>query len=88
MIAVLDYDADALVEVLFIRSGRLIGEERFTLEGAGDDDALKAARTRYTRLNQEYARFSKAAGLRTQTARLKAAGFSYKQGREAVKGSD
>lgn len=58
------------------------------LEGAGDDDALKAARTRYTRLNQEYARFSKAAGLRTQTARLKAAGFSYKQGREAVKGSD
>ena len=58
------------------------------LEGAGDDDALKAARTRYTRLNQEYARFSKAAGLRTQTARLKAAGFSYKQGRDAVKGSD
>lgn len=58
------------------------------LEGAGDDDALKAARTRYTRLNQEYARFSKAAGLRTQTARLKAAGFSYKQGREAAKGSD
>ena len=58
------------------------------LEGAGDDDALKAARTRYTRLNQEYARFSKAAGLRTQTARLKAAGFSYKQGREAVKGID
>lgn len=58
------------------------------LEGAGDDDALKAVRTRYTRLNQEYARFSKAAGLRTQTARLKAAGFSYKQGREAVKGSD
>ena len=58
------------------------------LEGAGDDDALKAARTRYIRLNQEYARFSKAAGLRTQTARLKAAGFSYKQGREAVKGSD
>ena len=58
------------------------------LEGAGDDDALRAARTRYTRLNQEYARFSKAAGLRTQTARLKAAGFSYKQGREAVKGSD
>ncbi len=37
VIAVLDYDADALVEVLFIRSGRLIGEERFTLEGAGDD---------------------------------------------------
>ena len=58
------------------------------LEGAGDDDALKAARTRYTRLNQEYARFSKAAGLRTQTARLKAAGFSYKQGREAIKGID
>lgn len=57
------------------------------LEALGDEKALKTARARYTRLNQEYGRFSRAAGLRTQTARLKAAGFSYKQGREAVKQS-
>lgn len=58
------------------------------LDALGDEKALKTAQARYTRLNQEYGRFSRAAGLRTQTARLKAAGFSYKQGREAVKGSD
>ena len=37
VIATLDHDADALVQILFIRSGRLIGSERFTLEGAGDE---------------------------------------------------
>ena len=58
------------------------------LDALGDEKALKTAQARYTRLNQEYGRFSRAAGLRTQTARLKAAGFSYKQGREAVKGID
>lgn len=58
------------------------------LDALGDEKALKTAQARYTRLNQEYGRFSRAAGLRTQTARLKAAGFSYKQGRDAVKGSD
>lgn len=57
------------------------------LDALGDEKALKTAQARYTRLNQEYGRFSRAAGLRTQTARLKAAGFSYKQGREAVKQS-
>ena len=35
----LHHDADALVRLLFVRSGRLIGSERFTLEGAGDDPA-------------------------------------------------
>lgn len=39
VIAVLHHDADALVRLLFVRSGRLIGSERFTLEGAGDDPA-------------------------------------------------
>jgi len=39
VIATLHHDADALVQILFIRSGRLIGSERFTLEGAGDDDS-------------------------------------------------
>ena len=58
------------------------------LDALKDEKALKTAQARYTRLNQEYGRFSRAAGLRTQAARLKAAGFSYKQGREAVKGID
>ena len=39
VIAVLHHDADALVELMFIRSGRLIGSESFTLEGAGDETA-------------------------------------------------
>ena len=38
VIAVLHHDADALVRLMFIRSGRMIGSEQFTLEGAGDDD--------------------------------------------------
>lgn len=37
VIAVLPHDADALVCVLFIRSGLLLGSEKFTLEGAGDE---------------------------------------------------
>ena len=37
VIAVLRHEADALVEMMFIRSGRLIGSESFTLEGAGDE---------------------------------------------------
>lgn len=37
VIAVMHHDADALVEMLYIRSGRLIGSENFTLEGAGDE---------------------------------------------------
>lgn len=53
------------------------------LEGAGDEDKLKVSRIKYTRLNQEYARFSKAAGLRMQTDRLHTSGFSYKQGTKA-----
>ena len=39
VIAVLHHDFDALVCIMFIRSGRLIGSEKFTLEGAGDDSA-------------------------------------------------
>lgn len=39
VLAVLHHDADALVCIMFIRSGRLIGSEKFTLEGAGDDEA-------------------------------------------------
>lgn len=39
VIATLHHDADALVCIMFIRSGRLIGSEKFTLEGAGDETA-------------------------------------------------
>ena len=39
VIACLSHDADQLVQILFIRSGRMIGSEFFTLEGAGDDPA-------------------------------------------------
>ena len=39
VIAVMHHDADALVRIMFIRSGRMIGSERFTLEGAGDDNS-------------------------------------------------
>ena len=38
VIAVLHRDADALVELLFIRGGRLLGSENFTMEGAGDEE--------------------------------------------------
>lgn len=38
VIAVLRHDKDALVNMLYVRSGRLIGSETFTLEGAGDDE--------------------------------------------------
>lgn len=37
VIAVLRHEADAIVEMLYIRAGRLIGSENFTLQGAGDE---------------------------------------------------
>ena len=37
IIAALPHEADAMVQLLFVRSGRMIGSERFTLEGAGDE---------------------------------------------------
>ena len=38
VLAVMRHDADAMVQLMFIRSGRMIGSERFTLEGAGDEE--------------------------------------------------
>ena len=38
IIAVLPHEADAMVQLIFVRSGRMIGSERFTLEGAGDEN--------------------------------------------------
>ncbi len=37
VIASLAHDADSMIMLMFIRSGRMIGSENFTLEGAGDD---------------------------------------------------
>lgn len=66
------------------RSIRKCKREITVREAAGDEEKLKLAQVRYTRLNQEYARFSRAAGLRTQTERLRTAGFDYKQGKKAT----
>ena len=38
VIAVMPLNADALVQLMFVRSGRLIGSERFTLDGAADEE--------------------------------------------------
>ena len=48
-------------------------------EGTGDQDRLTTAQIRLTRLNDEYRRFSKAAGLRTQRERAEVAGFGRAQ---------
>ena len=37
IIAALPHEADAMVQLMFVRSGRMIGSERFTLEGAADE---------------------------------------------------
>lgn len=51
-------------------------------EAGGDKERLSAARIRLQRLRQEYRRFSKSAGLRTEEERLLVAGFGR---REAAK---
>lgn len=48
-------------------------------EAAGDKDKLLTDQIKLQRYRQEYARFSKAAGLRTQDERLHVAGFGSKQ---------
>lgn len=48
-------------------------------EGTGDEERLTAAQIRLTRLNEEYRRFSKATGLRTQRERAEIVGFDRKQ---------
>lgn len=50
-----------------------------TAEATGDKDTLTVAQTRLQRLRQEYSRFSKAAGLRTENERTQVAGFGRKQ---------
>lgn len=52
----------------------------------GDKDQLPIDQTRYVVLQDEYRRFSKAAGLRTQQERMNVPGFGPKQDRVAEKG--
>lgn len=46
-----------------------------TAEAAGDQETVAVSQTRLHRLRQEYSRFSKAAGLRTEDERLEVSGF-------------
>ena len=52
-------------------------------EELGDSDKLQNDQIRLQVIKQEYSRFSKAAGLPTQHARMEAAGFDWKKGKAA-----
>lgn len=54
-------------------------------EKLGDKDALQTDQIRLQLLKQEYSRFSKAADLPMQHARMEAAGFDWKKGKAAEK---
>lgn len=53
-----------------------------------DPDRLRQSQIKYQVLNQEYKRFSKAAGMRSQHERMEMAGFGQKQARAAEKAHD
>jgi len=55
-----------------------------TAEAAGDTERLPAKQTRLELLRQEYSRFSKAAGLRTEDERFHVAGFGHKEAARAT----
>lgn len=52
-------------------------------EAAGDKEQLAIDQTKLTRLNDEYARFTKASGLRSQRERANVAGFGVKEANSA-----
>ena len=54
-------------------------------EATGDTEKLQTDQVRLVRLRQEYGRFSKAAGLPQQYARMETAGFDWKKGKAAEK---
>lgn len=54
-------------------------------EATGDKDKLLVDQVKLQRLKQEYTRFSNGVGLPAQHARMEAAGFDWKKGREAEK---
>ena len=57
-------------------------------EATGDKESLQQSQIKYQVLNQEYKRFSKAAGLRLQHERMEMPGFGSKQAREAERFSE
>lgn len=57
-------------------------------ESTGDKEKLQQDQIKYQVLNQEYKRFSKAAGLRLQHERMEMAGFGPKQVRAAEKAAN
>lgn len=57
-------------------------------QNPNDPDRLRQSQIKYQVLNQEYKRFSKAAGLRLQHERMEMAGFGPKQARSAEKAHD
>lgn len=57
-------------------------------EAAGNAEALQADQIRLQIQRQEYARFSKAAGLRTQTERAEVVNFGWKQASEAERSAN
>ena len=52
-------------------------------EAAGDEDQLQIDQIKLVRLREEYNRFSKDTGLRTQYERMETAGFTWKHGKAA-----
>ena len=70
----------------FERTTRKQKRRVLTAEASGDKEALSVAQTRLQRLRQEYSRFSKAAGLRTENERLHTAGFGRSSAASAVAG--
>lgn len=56
-------------------------------EASGDKESLTTAQIRLQRLRQEYGRFSKVAGLRTENERAQVAGFGHKEAARAVAAS-
>lgn len=65
------------------RSMRTQKRRILNAEATGDKEALSVAQTRLQRLRQEYSRFSKAAGLRTENERAQVAGFGREQAARA-----
>lgn len=66
------------------RAQRLQKRRYLAADAAGDTEAARTAAVRLQALRGQYARFSKAAGLRTQAERIEVSGFGRKQAAGAV----
>ena len=77
-----------LILILFIIAKRTQKRRVLTAEATGDEERLLTSQVKYRRLNEEYERFSKGVGFRTQTERMYVEGFSYKQGAKAAKAAE